>query len=134
MPHLHIEYSKGVSDTVEIAELCATVHRVMLADSVFPTAGIRVRAFCADHAIVADGLAENDFVAMTLSVGAGRSTEVLHAAGQKIFAAAQDTLQPLLSTTHFSLSLEIREINPDLSWKDTPIHARLSATEKKNSP
>jgi len=132
MPHLHIEYSKGVSDTVDIAELCASVHKVMLADRVFPTAGIRVRAFCADHAIVADGLPENNFVAMTLSVGAGRSTEVLHAAGQKIFSAAQDTLQPLLSTTHFSLSLEIREINPDLSWKDTPIHARLSATEKKN--
>ena len=29
-------------------------------------------------------------------------------------------------TPHFALSLEIRETDPELSWKDTPIHARLS--------
>jgi len=60
MPHLHIEYSKGINDPV-IASLCEAVHKVMFTDSLFPDAGIRVRAFCADHAIVADGLAQNNF-------------------------------------------------------------------------
>ena len=89
-------------------------------------AGIRVRAYRADHAIVADGLAENAFVAMTLSVGAGRSTDALKAAGDAVFAAGRAALADLLSTEHFAFSLEVREIHPDLSWKDTPIHARLS--------
>jgi len=129
MPHLHIEYSKGLDDPL-IASLCEAVHKVMLADSVFPDAGIRVRAFCADHAIVADALSQNNFVAMTLSVGAGRPTEVLHTAGDKLFKAAQTVLSEPLSSAHFALSLEIREINPDLSWKDTPIHSRLSSPEK----
>ena len=124
MPHLHIEYSTGL--TVDIKSVCESVHNVMLESAVFPNAGIRVRAYCADYAIVADGLPENNFVAMTLSVGAGRTVEELATAGEKLFSAAQLALKDPLATTHFALSLEIREINPDLSWKDTPIHTRLS--------
>lgn len=126
MPHLAIEYSAGLEARAEMESVCRAVYAAMLDAGIFPKAGIRIRAHKADLAIVADGLAENDFVAMTLSVGTGRSTEQLKIAGGQIFDAAQTALAGPLSTTHFSLSLEIREINPDLSWKDTPIHARIS--------
>ena len=124
MAHLKIEYSAGVE--AHIAALCAGGHAAMIAAGIFPVAGIRVRAYRADHAVVADGLAENDFVAATLSVGAGRTTEALKEAGDRVFAALQNALAGPLSTEHFALSLEIRVIDPALSWKDTPIHARLS--------
>ncbi|TPW31057.1 5-carboxymethyl-2-hydroxymuconate isomerase [Martelella alba] len=126
MPHLAVEYSPGVSSRTEISALCRALHAAMIDTEIFPLAGIRVRAYCADFAIVADGLPENDFVAMTLAVGAGRPAEALKVAGDIIFAAAQSVLADLLSTTHFALSLEIRVIDPELSWKDTPIHTRLS--------
>ncbi|MFV0491449.1 MAG: 5-carboxymethyl-2-hydroxymuconate Delta-isomerase [Pseudorhodobacter sp.] len=126
MPHLSIEYSPGLESRADIADICKAAHRVMLDAGIFPNAGIRIRAFRADHCIVADGLTENDFLAMTLSVGAGRSTEELQTAGNAIFAAVRGQLAQPLSTPHFALSLEIRVINPDLSWKDTPIHTRLS--------
>ncbi|WP_108262776.1 5-carboxymethyl-2-hydroxymuconate Delta-isomerase [Mangrovicoccus ximenensis] len=125
MPHLSIEYSPEAERAADIAELCRAVHAVLAASEDFPLAGIRVRAHRADHAITADGHPGNDFVAMTLSVGAGRSTEVLKAAGDAIFAAAQGVLAAPLAKPHFALSLEIRVIDPALSWKDTPIHARL---------
>ena len=125
MPHLHIEYSSALEQKVDLPALCQALHGRMVQSDVFPTAGIRVRAFAANHAIVADGLAENDFLAMTLSVGAGRSTETLHAEGEALFSVAQTHLADLLARPHFALSLEIREANPVLSWKDTPIHARL---------
>lgn len=102
------------------------LHARMVASDVFPTAGIRVRAFAADHAIVADGLAENAFLAMTLSVGAGRTTQTLKEEGDALFAIAQHELAGVLAEPHFALSLEIRVSDPELSWKDTPIHARLS--------
>lgn len=124
MAHLHIEYSAGVEP--QVSSLCTATHQAMIAAGIFPVAGIRVRAFRADHAIIADGLPENDFVAMTMSVGAGRTTEALKAAGDVVFAAAQAALAGPLSTRHFALSLEIRVIDPALSWKDTPIHARLA--------
>ncbi len=125
MPHLGIEYSPQAERVADIAELCRAVHKVMAASGAFPLAGIRVRAHRADHAIVADADPANDFVAMTLSVGAGRPAEVLKAEGDAIFAAAQGVLARPLATPHFALSLEIRVIDPVLSWKDTPIHARL---------
>ena len=126
MPHLSIEYSAGLEDRANIAELCEALHDAMVRAEIFPLAGIRVRAHKADYALVADKLPENDFAAMTLSVGAGRSTEALKRAGEIIFAAAQAELAGPLSTPHFALSLDIRINNPELSWKDTPIHARLS--------
>lgn len=124
MAHLTIEYSAGIE--TGIAHLCQMAHGAMLEAGIFPVAGIRVRAFRADHAIIADGLPENDFAAMTLSVGAGRTTEALKAAGSLIFTAAQQALADRLTQPHFALSLEIRVIDPELSWKDTPIHARLT--------
>ena len=130
MPHLHIEYSGGLDDVIEMRVLCDCLHKDMVASASFPTAGIRVRAFRADHAIVADGLAQNQFVAMTLTVGAGRTTEVLRVEGDILFATAQSVLATRLSEPHFALSLEIKQSDPELSWKDTPIHARLSGVSR----
>ena len=126
MPHLRIEYSPGLESRANMPDLCRALHGAMVAAGIFPLAGIRVRAHRADHCIVADGLPENDFLAMTLSVGAGRTIEALRAAGDLIFKTAQKALAEPLSTPHFALSLEIRVSDPELSWKDTPIHARLS--------
>lgn len=126
MPHLSIEYSPGLEARVDMAAVCQALHGAMVASGLFPLAGIRVRAHRADHVVVADGLAENDFAALTLSVGTGRRAEALRAAGDLIFSAAQAALAGPLSTPHFALSLEIRVIDPELSWKDTPIHSRLA--------
>ena len=126
MPHLRIEYSRGLQERCDIAALCQALHRAMVDAGIFPLAGIRVRAFAADHAIVADGLPENDFAALTLTVGAGRTTQALAEAGATIMAAAETALAGPLSTPHFALSLEIRVSDPELRWKNTPIHARLS--------
>ena len=127
MPHLSIEYSSGLEeDGALIERLCRALHSAMLEAGIFPVAGIRVRAYRADYAIVADGHPDNDFAAMTLNVGSGRSTEALQEAGALIFGAAQKVLSQRLAEPHFALSLEIRVMNPALSWKDTPIHSRLT--------
>ncbi|MCM5705080.1 5-carboxymethyl-2-hydroxymuconate Delta-isomerase [Larsenimonas salina] len=126
MPHLHIEYSPGLEQRVDVREVCRAAYQVMAESELFPLAGIRVRAFAADHCIVADDHPDNDFLAMTLSVGSGRTQSDLKAAGERLFAAVQSALAAPLSTPHFALSLEIREIDAALSWKDTPIHTRLS--------
>lgn len=126
MAHLSIEYSAGLEVRADVPVICTAAHAALIEARIFPVAGIRVRAHRTDHAIVADGLSENDFLAATMSVGAGRTTEDLKAAGDIVFAALQNALAGPLATQHFALSLEIRVIDPALSWKDTPIHARLS--------
>ncbi|MBE9637203.1 5-carboxymethyl-2-hydroxymuconate isomerase [Salipiger mangrovisoli] len=126
MPHLRLEYSPGLERRADLGALCDSLHRAMMETGIFPLAGIRIRAFRADHWIVADGLPENDFAALTLMVGAGRPRQLLARAGAAIMAAAEAALAGPLASPHFALSLEIREIDPELSWKNTPIHARLS--------
>ncbi|WP_158971515.1 5-carboxymethyl-2-hydroxymuconate Delta-isomerase [Chachezhania sediminis] len=132
MAHLAIEYSPGLESQADMAAVARAGHQAMLAAGLFPVAGIRVRLHRADHAIVADGLPENHFLAATLSAGAGRTTEALKDAGDLIFSALQGALSGPLSQPHFALSLEIRIIDPALSWKDTPIHARLSGRTTKD--
>lgn len=126
MPHLVIEYSAGLEAKADIRALCRAAHGAIWNDPLFPRAGIRVRAYRADFSIVADDLPENDFVALTLTVGAGREVSALKAAGDRIFDAVRAVLAAPMSTPHFALSLEIRVSDPELSWKDTPIHNRLS--------
>ena len=126
MPHMKIEYSPGLARRVDIAALCRAAHDAMVETGLFPLAGIRVRAFSADHCIVADDHPDNDFAAIYMTVGSGRTTEALQKAGGHIFAALQDFLSEPLASPHFALSLDIRVSDPELSWKDTPIHARLT--------
>ncbi|WP_298500134.1 5-carboxymethyl-2-hydroxymuconate isomerase [uncultured Maritimibacter sp.] len=126
MAHLSIEYSAGLDARSDMQAVARAAHAAMLDAGIFPVAGIRIRLHRADFAIVADGLAENDFCAMTMSVGAGRNEAVLKTAGDRVFAAVQSALAGPLSTEHFALSLEIREIHARLTWKDTPIHKRLT--------
>lgn len=127
MPHLTIEYSEGEDRPLDMSALSRALHAALIKSKIFPVAGIRIRAYRADFAIVADGLPESGFVAMTLSVGAGRTMAELRAGGDALFSVAQAELAEPLSSPHFALSLEIRQIDAELSWKDTPIHARLSS-------
>lgn len=126
MPHLRIEYSRGLTDRVDIDALCRAAHGAMVETGVFPLAGIRIRAFRADHCIVADDHPDNDFAACVLTVGAGRTPETLRRAGDRIWASLREALAGPLATPHFALSLDIRVSDPELSWKETPIHSRLT--------
>ncbi len=125
MPHFRIEYSANLKGKLDMAELCRAVHQSIMASGLFELGAIRVRAFCAEHYAIADQLPENSFIDMEFRVGAGRSVEDLKQTGESIFAAAQNLTKPLSATPHFALSLEIRTIAADLSWKKNAMHARL---------
>jgi 5-carboxymethyl-2-hydroxymuconate isomerase len=127
MPHFSIEYSSNLDGKVDFNALCRRILKGMLATGLFETGAVRVRAFRCEHYAIADDLPENSFIDMSLRVGTGRSEADRERAGQAIFAAVSEELAPLFATPHFALSLEIREIDPQLSWKRNAIHPRLRA-------
>lgn len=127
MPHVTIEYSANLDGRVDVGALCSRVRSNMLATGLFETGAVRIRALRCEHYAIADELPENAFLDMSLRIGAGRSAEDKKRAGEAIFAAVSQELAPLFETPHFALSLEIREIDPDLSWKKNAIHPRLRA-------
>lgn len=129
MAHLMIEMSGTVARSIDASGLCDALHQAMVKTGIFPLAGIRVRAYRAEACAMADKHPENGFVAMTLSVGHGRTKEVLAAAGEQIFAVAKQYLNTWLAGPYFGLTLEIREIDPDLTWKANTIRPRLMAAK-----
>lgn len=125
MPHLMIEYSANLDKRADIGDLCARLLRAVLETGLFEVGAVRVRAIRCEHYAIADRKPENAFVDLNLRMGQGRSLEDKQRAGEAIMAAAQDALALLLDTPHFALSLEIREIDKELSWKLNAMHARL---------
>ncbi|MBX5173976.1 5-carboxymethyl-2-hydroxymuconate Delta-isomerase [Rhizobium sp. NZLR1b] len=125
MPHLTIEYSANLDDRADIGALCETLRKTVLETGLFELGAVRVRALRADHYAIADQLPENAFVDLNFRIGKGRTAEEKKGTGEAIFAAAADVLGPLFETPHFALSLEIREIDAELSWKKNAIHPRL---------
>jgi 5-carboxymethyl-2-hydroxymuconate isomerase len=125
MPHFSIEYSANLDGRVDMQKLCDTVLESVLATGLFEIGAVRVRAFRAEAFAVADRLLENAFVDMSFRIGKGRSDDDKKRVGDAIFAAVTQRLSALFATPHFALSLEIREIDPVLSWKKNAIHPRL---------
>lgn len=125
LPHMAIEYSANLDASVDMADLCALVSRTILDTGLFEKGAVRVRAFRAEAYAVADRLPQNGFIDMNFRIGKGRSAEEKKRTGEAIFAAVTAHLAKLFATPHFALSLEIREIDAELSWKKNAIHSRL---------
>lgn len=116
MPHLSFEYSAGLEARADLPALAARLRDAMVATGLFPLGGVRVRGHRADVAVVADG-GPHDFLDIAVRLGAGRSPEAKRAAAEAIYAAAEAHLRPALGAAPFALSLELREIDPELSIK-----------------
>jgi 5-carboxymethyl-2-hydroxymuconate isomerase len=125
MPHFTMEYSSNLDGVVDFHGLCRAVHATIMESHLFELGAVRVRAMRCEAYAVADLLPENGFIDMTFRIGKGRTAEEKRGTGEAIFATVADFLAPLFDTPHFALTLEIREIDPDLSWKKNAIHPRL---------
>jgi 5-carboxymethyl-2-hydroxymuconate isomerase len=125
MPHLRIEYSANLATKIDMGAYCATMRDTILATGLFELGAVRVRAFKADAYAIADQMPDNAFIDMVFRIGQGRTETERKAAGDAIFASAEQALKPLFETPHFALSLEIVEIDSAFSWKKNAMHARL---------
>ncbi len=115
MPHFQIDYSGNLDGKVDIAGLCETIRATAARIETFPMPGIRVRAVRVDHYAIADGDPKHGFVHILIRLRAGRAPEVKQDASQRIFDAARTFLAPVMSGHPIALSLEMRDIDPELS-------------------
>lgn len=127
MPHLSYEYSANLDCQIDQSALCKHIHSAAMESGLFELGALRVRANRCDTYAVADQLEQNGFLHLQISIGAGRSPEAKKAAGEIIWGHLTEFLGPLFDTPHFALTMEIREIDPDFSWKKNAIHPRIRA-------
>ncbi|MFO1330003.1 MAG: 5-carboxymethyl-2-hydroxymuconate isomerase [Rubrivivax sp.] len=113
MPHLVILYTPDLAAETDWPALCRTLADTMVAQRdeqgapVFPTGGVRVLAYRADHAAVADGSGDFGFCYLQLRMGRGRSAAVQQAVGEALTAAARTHFVPVLARRRLGLTLQI---------------------------
>ncbi|THD84333.1 5-carboxymethyl-2-hydroxymuconate Delta-isomerase [Aliigemmobacter aestuarii] len=125
MPHFQIDYSANLEDRLDIAGLCRVLRDAAAATGVFPLAGIRVRATACTHCVIADGDPGHAFLDLSVRLRAGRPIEARRAATEAIFAALQAYCAPVMRSSSLMLSMEMRDIDPDLSPKASSIRDHL---------
>ncbi|PCI03902.1 MAG: 5-carboxymethyl-2-hydroxymuconate isomerase [Hyphomicrobiales bacterium] len=128
MPHFILEHSANLNGQTDVQALCDLILEEALQTGYFELGAVRVRAISCEKYAIADQHEKNAFINITIRMGAGRSADDKKKIGDAIFAAATKQLMPLLNEPYFALSLDIVEINPDLSWKKNTMHNRLRKT------
>jgi 5-carboxymethyl-2-hydroxymuconate isomerase len=128
MPHLVILYTKNLDAQTDMTRLCRSLADTMLSvrdeadKQVFPTGGVRVLAYPAAHAAVADGERDYAFAYLNLRMGRGRSAEVKKSAGDKLLATARAHFEPLFAERYLGLTLQIDEGPEVFDAKHSTIH------------
>jgi len=125
MPHFQIDYSPNLESRLDIAGLCTAIRDAAIETGVFPVAGIRVRAIAATHVVIADGNPDHAFLDISVRLRGGRSLEVRKAAVEVLWSAVERYCQPVLDQGSVLISMEMRDIDPDLSPKASSIRRYL---------
>lgn len=130
MPHFQIDYSANLEERLEISGLLTVLRDAAMETGIFPLAGIRIRATACDHWLIADGNPDHAFLDISIRLRAGRSTDAKQQATEHIFAAAGAFCAEMMATSSFMLSLEMRDIDPELSPKASSIRKYLPGDSK----
>lgn len=125
MPHFHIDYSANLEDRLDIAGLCRAIRDAAAETGVFPVAGIRVRATACTHVVMADGNPDHAFLDLSVRLRGGRTAEAKQKATAQIFAALEAYCAEAMATSSLMISMEMRDIDPDLSPKASSIRDYL---------
>src|SRR5512142_3091014 len=108
MPHFTIEYSANLDSRLDIGAVCEVVRKAAVETGIFPLGGIRVRATRCEHYAIADGSEDYAFLDMVLRLGEGRDLATRKKAGEHIFRALSQHLDPVFAASRFALSFDMQ--------------------------
>ena len=127
MPHFILQYSANLDATLDIAAACEVVRHAAVETGIFPLGGIRVRAIRCEHYAIADGRPDHGFIDLLLRIGEGRDLAERQKAGEHIFHALSQHLDPVFAKQPLALSFDIQINDGATSWKRNTIHDLLKA-------
>jgi len=125
MAHFIIDYSPNLEEVVDWPAFCDLLRSEAIDTGVFPMAGIRVRAFAANHVSIADGDPKHGYIDISVRLRAGRDLDTRKKATAALFAAAEAFLKPIMETRSLALSMEMRDIDAELAPKTGTIRDHL---------
>jgi len=127
MPHFTLEYSGNLDARTDIGKAVEIVRKAAVETGIFPLGGIRVRAIRCEHYAIADGNPDLGFLAMVLRLGEGRDLATRKKAGEHVFKALSNFLDPVFANSKFALSFDMQINDKETSWKRNNIHEAVKA-------
>ena len=121
LPHLIIEYSENLENTIDMAGLVDAMHATAVTLDPLPTGGIRTRSVARRDFRIADGHRDNGFISVVLRIAKGRSDDEKQAVGEALFSTLTGYVERAFDMGPMSLALEIQEIDPETRWKQSNI-------------
>ena len=125
MPHFSVEYSANLESLIDMKNFCDLIRKAGLETKVFPMAGIRVRALKCEHFSIADNDPNNGFIDISIRLREGRDLETRKMATNHIFETVENYLKPIMANHPLALSMEMRNIDAELSPKTNSIRKFL---------
>jgi 5-carboxymethyl-2-hydroxymuconate isomerase len=119
MPHIIVEYSANLEDSLEVQKLVDDLHQVVVDSGVAEVAAIRTRAKRRDVYRVADGDPKNAFVHVVMRLRIGRSEEQRTTLADALLAATDKNLQRAYATHAIAITVEMEEIDNITARKNT---------------
>lgn len=127
MPHFVIEYSANLEPEIDLRAIVDTVHKSAVDSALFKVGGIRVRTLKHEIYKIADGNPENAFMHIRVAILEGRSGENREKFGNAVIAAVDPFLAEAHKKRGIALSVEIGEIDHNMSFKKNSLHAKGDA-------
>jgi 5-carboxymethyl-2-hydroxymuconate isomerase len=136
MPHIVIECSGNLRERCDLEAVVERVHSAALGVGIFPIGGTRTRLieYPAGSYCVADGDPGNAFLAIVARIARGRDLATRQGAGQAIFDAACEAVAETYATSPLAISLEVQEIDPDVSFKQNNLHESVAQRSGNVAP
>lgn len=125
VPHITIEYSANIGESIELDGLIRSLHETAIGTGVFPAGGTRTRAVARQDYRIADGHPDNGFVHIQVRIGHGRDDATRQRAAQALFDTVREHLQAYFDRAPLAISLEMEQIDPLTSHKQNNIHQYL---------
>ena len=127
MPHIIAEYSANLEDRLDVQALIDDLHQAAVDSQIADLVGIRSRAVRREYFRVAEGNPANGFVHIVARLRRGRTTEQRKALGQALLAAADRRLAPVYPAHPIGLTVEIHEIDPDMTFRRNTLRERAQS-------
>jgi 5-carboxymethyl-2-hydroxymuconate isomerase len=126
MPHVIVEYSSNLDNSMDVQALCNALHQAMIDTGTADVAAIRTRAERREHYCIADRNPDNAYVQITVRMREGRPKEAYQKVGEMLMAAAEKSLEGAFAKHPLGLALEMHEIT-QLTFRRNTIRGKEKA-------
>ena len=127
MPNVMVEYSANIRAEADIPGLLKAITDTVITagQGVFPTAGIRARAYACEDYVIADGQPDYAFVSISVRLARGRDPADKQRTFDAVFAAVKQHLEPVDRKWTLAISMDVEEFGDRLAYKQNRIHEKF---------